>query len=121
MNNANISIFSLRGNDTKFLFSGRNDVTNVQGYVETYNNAQWTTFIFTRPLNSGDTSDIAIVNGPMHLLYAVGQSGSVNYGANTFQQHSSKGDVVVNFFDLNGTVVASRKFSIFIHYQTRQH
>jgi hypothetical protein len=86
---------------------GRNDVANAQGYVETFNGAQWTTFIFTRPLNSGDNSDIAIVNGPMHLLYAVGQSGSVNYGANTFQQHSSKGDVVVNFFDLNGTVVVS--------------
>jgi hypothetical protein len=84
-------------------------VTNTQGYVEAFNGAQWTTFIFTRPFNSGDNSDIAIVNGPMHLLYAVGQSGSVNYGANTFQQHSSKGDVVVNFFDLNGTVVVSRK------------
>lgn len=98
------------GNNLKFKYSGRNDVTNAQGYVETFNGAQWTTIIFTRPLNSGDNSDIPIVNGPMHLLYAVGQSGSVNYGAKTFQQHSSKGDVVVNFFDLNGTVIVTREF-----------
>ena len=88
---------------------GHNDVTNAQRYVETYNSAQWTTFIFARPLNSGDNNDIAIVNGPMHLLYAVGQQGSVNNGTNTFQQHSSKGDVVVNFFDLNGTVIVTSR------------
>lgn len=90
-------------------YSGTNDVTNIKGYVETFNGAQWTTFIFTRPLNSGDTKDFPIINSTMHMIYAVGSAGSVNYNTGNFKQHSSRGDVLVNFFEPTAAVVNARK------------
>jgi len=75
---------------------GTNDVKNISGE----RTGDWPTVIrFTRMLDTGDNYDTAIPNSEIYLLWAYGDDNSVDLITGSFNEHVSKGLVLVNFFD----------------------
>lgn len=80
---------------------------NVSGLVEKIDGKKWMTISFTRPLQITDKYDISIADQQYHMLWAVGPDASVNYAAKTYNQHSTEGEVLVNFFSSNALCEAA--------------
>ena len=80
---------------------------NVSVIEEQVDGKKWMTITFTRPLQVTDSYDITIADQQYHMLWAVGPDGTVNYAAKTYSQHSSQGDVLVNFFSNNALCEAA--------------
>mgnify|MGYP001027678067 CR=1 FL=1 len=80
---------------------------NVWVIEEQVDGKKWMTITFTRPLQVTDSYDITIADQQYHMLWAVGPDGTVNYAAKTYSQHSSQGDVLVNFFSNNALCEAA--------------
>ncbi len=80
---------------------------NVTGLIEKVDGKKWMTITFTRPLKVTDKHDITIADQQYHMLWGVGSDGSVNYATKSYSQHSTQGDVLVNFFSSNALCEAA--------------